>query len=183
MDQIIRERAYPGLKRDAPGLRLSPLLRIVVVMVIGLAVVSLGVRALAQFAPASSSPFPAYTDVYPGQSASAVQAREPLCLADYADAYHPEERYCGLMQETGFFSRVSVEVSDGIIDQTTFMVRRNTLTVGDLARWLETPVVHWNAQVVFFLLPNHLVRVVIMGQPKRFSFFLPVWSITVLDRI
>jgi hypothetical protein len=189
VEQIVRERTYPELKPlHPPRLKLSPLLLILVVLLISFAIVNLGMRALAQYTVPPPNPFPAYADIFPGQSAEAIETRAFSCDLNYnyqspTEDHYPTETYCTFVPAAGVFSRVGVVISSGIIRQSIFVMRDNTFRVGDLAIWLEAPVIHFVPKVVYFALPRNLVRVTFFGHAQRFSLFLPVSIIAFTDII
>jgi hypothetical protein len=187
VEQIVRESIYPQTARPIPRLRLSPLVLIVVIIWVGLAVVTIvaiGVRAVVQYSPTPLNPFPAYADVFPGQPASALETRGFSCQYFYdfyhrpAEAQAPTEASCIFTPAAGAFLNVKAIISDGTIYTLTFIIRDNTLRVGDLAQLLGTPAIHRFRYTAFFQLPTSLVRVEPVGQTKQFSLFLPVASVT-----
>lgn len=177
MEQIIQERVYPQSVSHIPRLRLSPRLLTVVIMLIGFGVVNMGLMVLARYTPTPTNPFPAYADVFPGQPMSSVKARAFSCSMDY-DYYLYAATECTLTPAEGIMSSIGVIVSGGIIHQITFIMRDNTLQTGDLARFLETPIVHRLYRTAYFFLPASLVRAETIGHGEQFSLFLPVWSVT-----
>ena len=184
MEHIVRERIYPQAPSQIPRLRLSPLLLIVFSVVVGFAVVTISVRAVAQYTPSPPDPFPDYADIFPGQPASAIETRTFSCEAiynynhDLTKDTEPMQELCTFIPAEGVFSSVEASLSGGIIYQLTFIMRDNTLQVGDLAQLLGMPPIHRFKRTAYFLLPTSLVRADPIGQRKRFSLFLPVWSIT-----
>lgn len=185
MEQIIHKRTYPELEMPhAPRIMLSPLLVIVFVLLVGFAVVNMGVRALAQYGTPPANPFPDYADVLPGQPATALETRAFSCQLNY-DYYYdrtetadPIEESCVFIPSASFFSSVEVIISEGIIHQTTFILRANTLQVGDLEKLLEMPMLHNLYHTAYFFLPEDFVIVKTAGYVRHFSLFLSVWSVT-----
>lgn len=177
MERIVPERIYPQSASYIPRLRLSPRLLTVVILLIGFGVVSLGLMVLARYTPAPTNPFPAYADVFPGQPMSAVEARAFSCSVDH-DYYLYADIACILTPTEGVFSSIQIVVSGGIIRRITFIMRDNTLLVGDLARFLGMPTVHRLYRTAYFFLPASLVRAETIGHGEQFSLFLPVWSVT-----
>ncbi len=186
MEQIARERTYPELvPLHPPRLRLSPLLLIVFALLVGFTVVSLGVRAVAQYTLQPFNPFPAYADIFPGQPARAIETRAFLCRLNY-NYYHdrtedhdPIEEWCTFIPAAGVFSSVTVFIADGMIRETIFLARHNSFTVGELAIWLEAPVIHKVPKVIYLVLPQNLVRAITFGHAERFSLFHSVPNITI----
>jgi hypothetical protein len=187
LEQIIRERTFPELKSHLLGLKLSPLLRIAFIMLLGFALVTMSVRALAQYSLSLPNPFPAYADIFPGQAASMAEARGFSCQRsyDYYDAtedHVPTLEACIFAPPEGIFSSVQVIISDGIIRESIFLIRNNTLQVGDVERFLEMPVLHTLHRTAYFFLPGSFVIVQTVGYARQFSLFLPAWSISFTDR-
>jgi hypothetical protein len=173
VEQIVRETIYPQTASQIPRLRLTPLLLIMVIILVGFAVVTIGGRLVAQYSPTPPNPFPAYADVFPGQPASAVQARAFSC-----QSYAPAETVCIFTPVAGAFLSVQVVISEGTIHNLTFILCDNTLLVGDLAMFLGMPTVHRLYHTVFFFLPSSLVKAETIAHGEQFSLFLPVRSIT-----
>jgi hypothetical protein len=187
VDDIVRERSYPELEPlHPPRLRLSPLLLMVSVLLIGFAVVNMGMRALAQYIAPPANPFPAYADIFPGQPANAILSREFSCWGNNFYEYSYTVAY-GLTQEScififtpaeGIFSHVEAVISGDTIQTLTFILRDNTLQVGDLMRFLDVPIIHRLYHTVYFLLPTSVVRAETIDYGERFSLFLPVWNVS-----
>ena len=182
MENIVRERIYPPSVNPIPRLRLSPLLLMVFVMVVGFGVVIIGAKAVAQYTPLPSNPFPAYADVFPGQPASALETRAFSCQQeqDYdRDHYNlPEELYCTFTPTAGVFSYVAVKIYEDIIYQVTFTIRERSLQVGDLEMFLKMLKLHTLHRAAYFFLPGSFVIARTAGYTGQFSLFLPVWSVS-----
>jgi hypothetical protein len=188
VEQIIHKRTYPELEMpQPPRMRLSPLLVIMFVLLVGFTVVNMGVRALAQFAVPPANPFPDYADVLPGQPVTALETRAFSCWNDYNYYHsHPEnydltEESCILTPPDGVFSSIQVMRLQGVIRQTTFILRDNTLQVGDLEKLLDMPTLHSFYRTAYFFLPEDFVIAQTAGYIEHFSLFLPVWSISFTD--
>jgi hypothetical protein len=183
VEQIARERTYSELEPlHPPRLRLSPLLLIAFGLLISFAVVNLGMRAVAQFTVPPPNPFPAYADIFPGQAMSAAEARGFSCFADDRNNDHDQLiQHCVLYPETGAFSRVEVIISGVIIHQSIFSLRDSILQVGDIALFLETPVIHLYDHMAYYFLSNSFVIARTVGYAEQFSLFLPVWSVSFTD--
>jgi hypothetical protein len=179
VEQIAREKTCPELEPFHPlRLSLSPLLLTLVVLLISFAVVNLGLRAVAQYAVPAPNPFLPYADVFPGQPARAVEVRGFSCFNDASHYNHdPIEQRCILSPAIGIFSGVEAIISAGIIRQITFNLRDKTLQGGDLEIFLEMPTLHVFNHVAHFILPRRFI-IANNGYPKRFSPYLPVWSIS-----
>jgi hypothetical protein len=190
VEQIARERTYPELEPlHPPRLRLSPLLLIVIVLLIGFAVINLGVRTLAQYSLPPSNPFPAYADIFPGQPANAILSREFSCWGNdfyeysYAVAYGLTQESCIFIftPAEGIFSHVEAVISGDTIQTLTFLLRDKTLQVGDLEKLLEMPTLHTLHNTAYFFLPEDFVIAKTVDFTGQFSLFLPVWSISFTD--
>jgi hypothetical protein len=177
VDQITRERTYTELESHTPQLRLSPVLLIVVIVLVGFAVVMLGVRSVAQYTPAPLNPFPVYADVFPGQPMSAVDTTVFSCDKDY-DYYQSAAIKCNFSPVEGMFSSIELIVHQDSIHQITFILRDNTLQVGDLMRFLQVPIIHRLYHTAYFFLPTSFVRAETLAFGEPFSLFLPVWNVS-----
>ncbi|MEO8606289.1 MAG: hypothetical protein ABI690_00280 [Chloroflexota bacterium] len=173
MEHTYRKSTYSESKRYVPKLRLSPFLLIVVIMLVGFGVMNMSVTALAQYSPAPVNPFPAYADIFPGQPASAVEARTFSC-----QNYTPAETSCTFTPTGGAFLSIQVGISEGIIRDLIFILRDNTLQIGDLEMFLKMPTLHRIRRGVSFFLPESVVIAKISGYPQRFSQFLYVSKVT-----
>jgi len=103
------------------------LLQVFCGLLIGSTVVSFGAVPFKQ--AQIVNPFAAYADVFPGQPKSAAVERGFSCPAGIFRA--PEE-YCFLRVARGEIYQVGVKISGGIIRQTDFTLRNQTLRLGDL---------------------------------------------------
>src|SRR5215831_7958872 len=114
----------------------SPLLlRLTLILLIGF---SLGVgciKVLAFGGVPSHDPFGTFVDVLPGQAKGALEAHGFTCTLRSYYPYNGRD-YCSLDFPSGTFSEVNVIVFGGIIQQTDFTLRDDTLKLGDLtALW------------------------------------------------
>jgi hypothetical protein len=131
VEHIIRQQTYPPSQNRHQRLKRLPLLRAVFLMWIIFTLANMGTRLLAQYTPLAPNPFPAYADIFPGHLASAVPARALPCLNAY-DQVEPETQVCVLEPEGGLFSEVRLKLVESTIEEVTFVVRGNTLAVGEL---------------------------------------------------
>jgi hypothetical protein len=179
VEQIVREKIYPELESYSLRLRLSLRLLIIFVLLSGFTVINLSVRAVAQNMPTPPNPFTAYADVFPGQPESVIEAMAYSCFTDASHYDHdPIEQRCVLSPAIGTFSDVEVIISEGIIRQITFTLRDNTLQAGNLEIFLEMPAIHVFDHVAHFILPKSFVMTQTSNYAGRFSYFLPVWSVS-----
>ena len=160
-------------------LRVPAYLRLVLMLLVGFAVANIGARTLARSATASSNPFLAYADIFPGQPTSAIQARGFSCPSDldYNDA--TVGTFCRTTPTDGVFSQIYVIISNGIIRNVNFIMRDKTLMVGDLEIVLGVPLIHKYPQTPFFIWisKNITVKATIV-YAGRFSLFLPIWGVS-----
>jgi hypothetical protein len=173
VEHIVRESIYPQAASPIPRLRLSPFLLIVVITLVGFAVVTISASLVAQYRPTPHNPFPAYADVFPGQPASAVEARAFSC-----QNYAPAETSCIFTPAAGAFLSVQAVMSEDKIHDLTFVLRDNTLQVGDLEMFLKMPTLHTLYRAAYFYLPGSFVRVRTAAYSGQFSLFLPILSIS-----
>ncbi|MEO8606285.1 MAG: hypothetical protein ABI690_00260 [Chloroflexota bacterium] len=178
MAHIVGKRFYPQTVHTIPRPRLSPLLRMVVIMSVGFTAVTVGSRAFGRHLPAPVSPFSAYADIFPGQPASALDTQSFDCHSNH-DFYHdPTEQTCTFVPTADAFLNVQVRVSEGLIQELTFMLRENALQVGDLERFLGTTAIRIDDRKIYFTLPKHYAFAKTVAYPGLFSLFLPAWSVT-----
>jgi hypothetical protein len=126
------------------GSRLPRLPIFILMLVVTMAcftTVDAAVIILARHTEALRDPFESYVDILPGQTRAAVTNRGFSCPKSSITAYHGSDEYCVLMPETGTFSQVGVLMSDGIIRQAVFILRADTLGVGDLVTFWGIPEV------------------------------------------
>jgi hypothetical protein len=126
------------------------------------------------------NPFALFADILPGQPESNARARgfSPP-ISDYSFYHSPSEQYSILDLETGIFSHILITINQDIIRQTSFVMRDDTLTVGDLAMFLGTSDIQVSPQVVYFDLPETFVIAKTVADGRRsFSPFLIVWSVS-----
>ena len=154
-------------------------LRLAFILLTGFTVAILGAHTFALNGPRLSNPFAVYADIFPGQPASAIETRAFSCPSDHNYYQAPSGLYCSFTPENGAFSYIGVVILGNIIQQITFIMRENRLTVGDLELIFETRAVHKFAHTVYFALPRQgnfaITRT--SGYEGRFSVFLPVRSI------
>jgi hypothetical protein len=124
----------------------------------------------------------------PGQPASALEGRGFTCWSDSYNYYagHPEnhdptEEFCIFTPAEGVFSSVETVISRDTIQTLTFILRDNTLQVGDLEKLLEMPMLHTLHNTAYFFLPEDFVIVKTADFTEQFSLFLSVWSISFTD--
>lgn len=182
MEQSIERKTYPELESNSLRLRLSPLMTCVFIMLVGFTVVMLGMRSLAQYMPSPPNPFPAYAGIFPRQPASAISSWDFSCWSiDSSDYHDPTQESCIFTPAEGVFSKVEVVTARGTIQKLTFILRDNSLQVGDLELLLKIPTIHIFYHVVYFFLPESLVIVETSDHSAQFSRFLPVSTISFTD--
>lgn len=137
MEEITPYRTRPSTRGVPPIPKLLPFLRLVFVILSGFSVANIGVRAMGQYALPPYNPFTTFADIFPGQPGSAIEAHDFSCI-DHDYYGNSAEEHCFFQPETGTFSSVDVLIYQGAIIKTTFLLRENGLTVGDLAVLLET---------------------------------------------
>jgi hypothetical protein len=188
VEQILHKRIYPDLRRQFPRFRFSPFVMSVILIVVGFTVVNLGARILGQLGTQPLNPFPDYTDILPGQPASMLETRAFSCWNNNYNYYHshpenhdPTEESCIFTPPESVFSSIEVIRLQGIIRQTTFILRDNALLVGELEKLLDMPTLHRLYRTAYFFLPENFVIAKTAGYLDHFSLFLPVWSVTFTD--
>ena len=179
METIQNKINLPLVNVGSSFKQFSPL-RWVFILLTGFTAANVGVRSLALTASVPSNPFVAYADIFPGQPASAIEARRFSCPSVYDDYQPPTGLYCTLTPVDDVFSNVTVVIFGGTIHQMTFIMRENRLTVGDLELIFETRAVHKFPHVAYFALPRQGSFAITdtIDYARRLSVFLPVRSIT-----
>jgi hypothetical protein len=115
----------------------------------------IGARFVGASLPIPPDPFAAYADVFPGQPRSAVTAFGFSCPESYfnPDAVPLPVETCVFWPTTGPFSQVVVSLSQDVIHHLKFVMRGNTLRLGDLNAMWGFPLIedrryvrryHWN---------------------------------------
>lgn len=187
MAHIIQESRYPKRKNQQPLVRLPSFLTIILMIATGLAMVMVGAVELAHFAVPPSDPFPAYAHVFPGAPASVIKARAFSCQSDYNYYHSPDKRHdpseetCTLTPAAGIISSVEVKIFQGVIRQTNFTLRDDTLQVGDLAILLKMPNIHGFYRVGYFFTPNRFIIAKTSSYTGQFSLFRPVQHVSFTD--
>jgi hypothetical protein len=182
VEQITQEMAFPVSEKGASRLIIPLYLWIVPFMVVGFAIVNIGVSGLAHKPFLPVNPFAEYVDVFPGQPKSAIEARGFSCqepVYNYGNA--SLEEYCDWNPESGVFSSVAVMIYQQVVHQISFTLRDNRLRVGDMATWLEKSDVKVYRDTVYFTLPDSLVIAKTRANARHFSLFRPVWQVSFSD--
>ena len=165
-------------ENQASALKSLPL-RLAFILVTGFAVTNIVAHALGLTARALPNPFAAYADIFPGQPASAIEARGFSCPSNYNDYQPPTGIYCTFTPADGVFFHVAVVLFKGKIHQISFIMHKNTLTVGDLELIFETGAVHKFPRTAYFALPRQRSFAIAktIDSDGRFSVYLPIWNI------
>lgn len=174
--------------RDAHGVeRLSFALILPRYLLIGQVVTISGFGAaialmmgLAHLTDHPSNPFAAYADVLPGQPREAVEARGFDCwLRDYN--YHdPTETRCILKLTEDTFSSVEVVYANGIIHQTSFMLRDSTISVGELVVMLNASEIQSHGSI-YFTWQGQIGVAQLVRPSKHFSVLGRISQVTLTD--
>jgi hypothetical protein len=150
------------------------------ILLTGFTVANVATRTLALRTTTLSNPFATYADIFPGQPATAIEARAFSCPSNYNDYKPPTGLYCSFTPIDSIFSSVVVVIDGGKIQQLNFVMRRNALTVGDLELILQTPATHRLTHTVYFAFPQQksFALAQTSQDTAQFSVFLPVWRIS-----
>src|SRR4029078_12991728 len=124
------------------------------------------------------NPFLAYANIFPGQPASAIQASGFSCPSDHNYYYATAGVFCIATPADSIFSQISGTISNGIIRNISFIIRDQTLTVGDLEIVLDVPFIHKSPETAYVALSGSFVIAGTTVYWRRFSLFLPVWSVS-----
>lgn len=155
----------------------SMYLLVAVITLTGFTTVGLGAIVFAQHGDPPANPFAAYADIFPGQPGSAVVARGLSCAAN-AHNYYQSEDYetCILDPTASAFSQIWVGISNGIIEQTDFVIQDQRLRVGDLTSILGANYRRNRSPLVAFYWRGRSTLAWI--NTDQMSPFSPVWKLT-----
>lgn len=137
-----------------------------------LSVVMIGLMTLARLAERPSDPLSIYREVLPGQSESAVMAREFSCYAQPPTADH--NAWCTYGPTGSPFYLVYVTLKKGIITRIDFAARKNALMVGDLPRSWGRPEIQLYGKSAILKWPEVGVSANGWTESGQFSYFMPV---------
>jgi hypothetical protein len=180
VEQITSYRTRPPGRVLYPIPKLPPYLRLAFIILSGFSVANIGVRAMGQYT-LPPNPFFVFADIFPGQLGTATEGYEFSCVRDYYNPTPLEER-CGYNLPTGMFSSINVIITQGVIVQTTFVLRDDTFRVGDLMAILEATELRDYGGGVAFLLYWHFIIANTAAHDGQPSLFLPVWSVSFIDK-
>jgi hypothetical protein len=154
----------------------------VLIMWVSFNVVIVGALALGASVVPPMHLFSAYADVFPGQSESNISGRGFSCVVDDSPLYtSPFYEDCRLTPATGTFSRIDVMISNKTIHQISFIVRENTLRVGDLALLVESSDFRAVHNTIYFSWKGNLGFAFITQNTGRLSPFQYVWQVALTD--
>jgi hypothetical protein len=177
---------YPLLRPESrtSSLHIPRYLLAMLLLLLGCAGVTLSVRALGQNAQPPLDPFASFDDVFPGQPRSAIVARRFSCLTNAYENYSeaPNE-LCLLRPKDGLFSQVSVGVKGDIIRNILFILRDNTLTIGDLMMLWGKQDFHMYNGTSYFYWGDTGNTATGVSHSRRFSLFLPLRSVYIQGKV
>ena len=157
-------------------------LRIALVLVIGLSASTCGVVVLVRSTAQPTDPFASFTDVFPRNPRSAIEARRFRCPPpDEETSNYNTGSPCFLWPIAGTFAQVGVVVSEGNIRQTFFTMRKNTLRVGDLMVLWGKPEIRTYSRSVYLLWRSRRIFAWVSDYTGWMSPFLPVWRVYFTD--
>ena len=121
-----------------------------------------------------------YTDIFPGQSKAAVEARGFDCIQQKTNYYSSEYATCNLTPPSGTFSAIEIQVDQDKIVESRFWVRGQTLQFGDLMLSMEMTNTHiYPNEVLFFW--HDLFVTVQTSTKKKAAALRPIYSITITE--
>lgn len=173
MEQIAQLETPEKWGRDIAPYRLLRYWFVVFIMWLGFTVIIMSVRTLALTVGEPSNPFSAYANLFPGQSTSNVEMSKFTCALPDADDRLIEE-HCALKLLTGTFSEVGIITFGGIVRQISFIMREETLRVGDLMLLWGTPEVQKYSRSVYLFWQNRSVFALARRDNRLSSLSLPV---------
>ena len=181
MGQIALRLPREG-ESHAPSRKLLLYLLVIFLTWLGFAAASMSAMALAQYTPAPPNPFASFADVFPGQPRSSLIARRFSCLTgSYNFTEGAPNEYCTLNPASGIFSHVMVGINQDTIQNILFMVRDDTLRVGNLMLLWGKPEVHEYSRSVYLYWRSRGVFAIASHDTARFSLFLPVRRVSIGD--
>lgn len=148
MQSVLSKKTSP--QWAVPLLPLHSYLLALVLIVGGFTLAGLGAKAMQQSAPDLPGLFAAYADIFPGQPRSAMQARGFSCPMSAYGSYRGSTETCFLHLPPDAFEQITVVANREHIVQTSFVLRGNRLTLGDLAAVLGEPEISEMNHVVTF---------------------------------
>ena len=136
------------------SLILSPYLLIACVFAVGVTTVS--AKTLAGYTAAPPNPFAAYADILPGQPRSAAVERGFSCPVSFffGNAPSDTDEMCILNPAAGKFQQVQVSIARGVIGQARFIMREDSLKLGDLTILWGVPQVYELDHSLYFAWPG-----------------------------
>lgn len=162
--------------RIRPASLTIPFLRILSMLVFGLTMLSVAARGATQYTSPMQNSFSEYADILPGNP----QRNLPTDTCQPSST-SPVQETCVLAPAEGAFLRIQILISRGTISQTMFIVRENSLKVGDLENFLGKRAIYIKPQLAIFYLPEE--RVIADTYVGRFSRFLNIKIVTFTDEI
>jgi hypothetical protein len=178
MELIVRERIYPESKRSIPPPKLPVYLRAALILSAAFTVVSLGARAVAQYAQPPPNPLITFADMLPGKSGNGMEARGFSCYSESYD-YRATQLHCFVDLPTGNFIRIGLLISqDWVIQSASFTMRGNMLRLGDLMLTLgRAQVSRYGGQTIFNW-PGTGITASSFANGAPRSPLLPLWSVS-----
>jgi hypothetical protein len=174
-------RSRPSVR---PKLILTSYLLVVFIIWISFNIVIVGALALGDSVVQTAHPFSAYADIFPGQSGSTISGSAFSCVVDDPPLYtSPFYKDCRLTPTSGTFSRIDVMISSETIQQISFILRENTLRVGDLVLLVGATDFHAIHSTIYFSWKGNLGLAFLTPNTARFSLFHHVWKVALTDTI
>lgn len=176
----IAPKIIPSARKNPVSLHIiPPYVWVVLGMILGLAAIVIGVREFAHlWAGTSDHLFTEFRHIFPGQSASDIEAKGFSCGEDKPKYYSADKQYCFWIPQEGAFSRVEVVIKKDAVHQVNFLLRDQSLRIGDVAAILESSDFHSHPGIVIFHLPDLFVVARSLANIKPFSFYTPVSIVT-----
>ncbi|MBZ0289556.1 MAG: hypothetical protein K8I30_18180 [Anaerolineae bacterium] len=168
--------------RDLPSvvhpILILPLLRLVLVVTTGLGMAAISAKGLAEYVMVSPvNPFAPFAEFLPGRSAIALRDSPFACYNAYP-YLGDSQKHCYFHPADGAFFSIDLTVDTTFIVQTTFMLRDNSVKVGDFRGWWDIQPFHGFPNVAFGYLPDTVVIARTTGHSDYSFLFKRVWSVT-----
>jgi hypothetical protein len=178
VEQIVREKIYTEAQSLTSPHKLLPYSRVALFLLLVFTAVSIGVKTLAFYLLPLPDPFAPFTVMLPGQDGSVIEGQKFSCYWE-DDEYQIAKQHCAIRLATGVVADAGIVISkDRIIQYATFILRPNTVLLGDLMAVLGKPTFHRYGKDVEFSWPASGVTALVIVSRYKFSPFMPLWIVS-----
>jgi hypothetical protein len=174
--RLITEKRKPIIDLRKPTIDMPLHIYVISLLFLAMATICIGwVVAVWQDIPVSN-PFSEYANIFPGHSEEQVMAQGFNCNKYYFP--WDESNLCSLMPKQGPFQEISVITMDSTVYSVTFSMRKNAITVGDLAFLWGRPKSQFFYQLGIFTWPTDHIRAYSHTTNKQPSYYQTVDNIS-----